>query len=50
MTEIRKYLEEKREEMIDFLAELVAVKSVQGEAEENFPVWTKTGRGSCKNA
>lgn len=48
MTEIRKYLEEKREEMIDFLAELVAVKSVQGEAEENFPFGQKPAEALAK--
>ncbi len=34
---IKKYLEEHKQEMIDFLAELVAVPSVQGEAEEGAP-------------
>ncbi|HRU97075.1 MAG TPA: Sapep family Mn(2+)-dependent dipeptidase [Ruminococcus sp.] len=34
---IKKYLEEHKQEMIGFLAELVAVPSVQGEAEEGAP-------------
>ena len=34
MTEIRKYLEDKKEEMIAFLGELIAVRSVQESAEE----------------
>lgn len=37
MTEIRKYLEDKKEEMIAFLGELIAVKSVEGEPTENCP-------------
>ncbi len=41
MTKIRKYLEQKRGEMIEFLAKLVAVRSVQGESEENFPFGRK---------
>lgn len=44
MTEIRKYLEEKKEEMIEFLGQLIAVRSVQEKAEENFPF----GRSSAK--
>lgn len=41
MTKIQKYLEQKREEMIEFLAKLVSVRSVQGETEENFPFGRK---------
>lgn len=37
MTEIRKYLEDKKEEMIAFLGELIAVRSVQESAEEGYP-------------
>lgn len=37
MTEIKKYLENKKEEMIEFLAELIAVRSVQAAPEENCP-------------
>ena len=37
MTEIRKYLEDKKEEMIAFLGELIAVRSVEGEPTENCP-------------
>lgn len=37
MSKIRDYLEAHKQEMIDFLAELVAIPSVQGEAEEGFP-------------
>lgn len=37
MSKIRDYLEAHRQEMIDFLAELVAIPSVQGEAEEGCP-------------
>ena len=44
MSEIREYLESKKDEMTAFLAELVAVPSVQGEAEEGFPF----GRGPAK--
>lgn len=44
MTEIRKYLEEHREEMIDFLAELVAVRSVKNEANGNCPFGKKPAK------
>lgn len=44
MTEIRKYLEEKKEEMIEFLGQLIAVRSVQEDAEGEFPF----GRSSAK--
>lgn len=44
MTEIRKYLEDKKEEMIAFLGELIAVRSVQEEAKEGYPF----GRNSAK--
>ena len=44
MTEIRKYLEEHREEMIDFLAELVAVRSVQNDANGNYPFGKKPAK------
>lgn len=37
MTEIKKYLENKKEEMIEFLAELIAVRSVQAAPEKNCP-------------
>ena len=37
MSEIREYLNAHKQEMTDFLAELVAVPSVQGEAEDGFP-------------
>ena len=37
MTEIRKYLEAHKQEMIDLLAELVAIPSIQGKAEEGAP-------------
>ncbi len=37
MNSIREYLEAHKQEMIDFLTELVAVPSVQGKAEEGFP-------------
>lgn len=42
MTAIRQYLESHKEEMIDFLAELVAVRSVKGEASEDFPFGKNT--------
>lgn len=35
--EIKKYLENKKEEMIEFLAELIAVRSVQAAPEKNCP-------------
>ncbi len=44
MTEIRKYLEDKKEEMIAFLGELVSVRSVQEETDEGYPF----GRNSAK--
>lgn len=44
MTEIRKYLEEHREEMISLLAELTAISSVQGKAEEGCPFGTEPAR------
>lgn len=37
MTEIRKYLENHKEEMIEFLAELISIRSVQEDAVENCP-------------
>ncbi|HQM01095.1 MAG TPA: Xaa-His dipeptidase, partial [Ruminococcus flavefaciens] len=37
MTDIRKYLESHKEEMIADLRELVAIPSVQGDAEEGLP-------------
>ena len=37
MTKIREYLEAHKQEMTDLLAELVAIPSVQGEAEEGCP-------------
>ena len=44
MTDIRSYLEEHREDMISLLRELVAVRSVQGEAEEGFPFGREPAR------
>ncbi|MBO4876733.1 MAG: Sapep family Mn(2+)-dependent dipeptidase [Ruminococcus sp.] len=44
MTDIRKYLEEHRDEMISLLSELVAVRSVQGEAEDGFPFGREPAR------
>ncbi len=41
MSKIREYLETHKQEMIDFLAELIAVRSVQGEAEKDFPFGRK---------
>ncbi len=37
MNEIKNYLEEHKNEMINFLAELVAIPSVLGEPEEGCP-------------
>lgn len=56
MTEIRKYLEEHKKEMTDLLAELVAVKSVQGEAENGYPFGREPAKAleimlkSCENS
>lgn len=44
MTEIRKYLEEHREEMIALLGELTAIPSVQGDAEEGYPFGREPAR------
>lgn len=44
MTEIRKYLEEHKEEMISLLAELTAIPSVQGEPEEGCPFGAEPAR------
>ena len=44
MSEIREYLNAHKQEMTDFLAELVAVPSVQGEAEEGFPFGKEPAR------
>ena len=44
MSKIRDYLEAHKQEMIDFLAELVAIPSVQGEAEEGFPFGREPAR------
>ncbi|WP_028517590.1 Sapep family Mn(2+)-dependent dipeptidase [Ruminococcus flavefaciens] len=44
MTEIRKYLEEHKQEMIDLLAELVAIPSIQGKAEEGAPFGREPAR------
>ena len=44
MTETRKYLEEHREEMIDVLAELVAVRSVQNDANGDCPFGKKPAK------
>lgn len=37
MSEIRNYLESKKEEMIRFLAEIAAIRSVQGDSSEEHP-------------
>lgn len=37
MSDIREYLEQHKGEMIDFLAELVSIRSVRGETSEEFP-------------
>ncbi|MBR4628496.1 MAG: Sapep family Mn(2+)-dependent dipeptidase [Ruminococcus sp.] len=44
MTEIRQYLEENLENMTALLRELVAVPSVQGDAEEGFPFGREPAR------
>ena len=44
MSEIRDYLYAHKQEMIDFLAELVAVPSVQGDAEEGAPFGKEPAR------
>ena len=44
MTEIRKYLESHKQEMIDLLAELVAIPSIQGKAEERAPFGKEPAR------
>ena len=44
MSEIRKYIESHKEEMIEFLGELIAVKSVQGEAEDGYPFGREPAR------
>ena len=44
MTEIRKYLEEHKQEMIDLLAELVAIPSIQGKAEDGAPFGREPAR------
>ena len=44
MSKIRDYLESHKQEMIDFLAELVAIPSVQGEAEEGCPFGREPAR------
>ena len=44
MTEIRKYLEAHKQEMIDLLAELVAIPSIQGKAEEGAPFGKEPAR------
>ncbi|MDE7226224.1 MAG: Sapep family Mn(2+)-dependent dipeptidase, partial [Ruminococcus sp.] len=41
MTEIRKYLENHKDEMIELLSELVAIRSVQGAESEEFPFGEK---------
>ena len=42
MTEIRKYLESKKEEMIAFLGELIAVRSVEGTPTADCPFGEKS--------
>ncbi len=44
MSRIHDYIYSHRDEMVDFLGKLVAVKSVQGDAEEGFPF----GRGPAE--
>lgn len=44
MTEIRKYLEAHKQEMIDLLAELIAIPSIQGKAEEGAPFGREPAR------
>ena len=44
MTEIRKYLESHKQEIIDLLAELVAIPSIQGKAEEGAPFGREPAR------
>lgn len=44
MNNIREYLEAHKQEMIDFLTELVAIPSVQGAAEEGFPFGKEPAR------
>ena len=56
MTDIRRYLEEHREDMTGLLRELVAVPSVQGEAEDGFPFGREPARAleimlrECENS
>ena len=42
--ELRQYFEENKNEMIDFLRELVAVRSVQNEPQEGFPFGKKPAK------
>ncbi|MBP5431835.1 Sapep family Mn(2+)-dependent dipeptidase [Ruminococcus sp.] len=44
MSEIRDYLTAHKQEMIDFLAELVAISSIQGDEEEGFPFGREPAR------
>ena len=44
MTEIRKYLESHKQEIIGLLAELVAIPSIQGKAEEGAPFGREPAR------
>ena len=44
MSEIRQYIEKHKDEMIALLKELVAVPSVQGEAEDGFPYGREPAR------
>ena len=44
MTQIRQYLENNKDAMIELLKELVAVPSVQGDAEEGFPFGREPAR------
>ena len=44
MTKIREYLEAHRQEMTEFLSELVAVPSVQGRAEDGAPFGREPAR------
>ena len=44
MSKIREYLESHKEEMINFLAELVAVRSVQNEPNGEYPFGKKPAK------
>ena len=48
MTETRKYIEAHKDEMVELLAELVAVPSVQGEASDGCPFGAEPARALAK--